>query len=202
MIVLTMDQQHSRHEADRVPALLEDLDTMETLVGFERTVGDEIQGLIANAEKAASVIRLVLRRGGWHIGVGCGPVDDDVLAEIRSGTIRTARGPAFIRAREAVETAKKYPVSVAVVGAQEKASAAVQSVLQLIGVVANGRTGAQREVVELLEQGMSGQEIASALKISEPSVSRRRRLSNIAEEEAAWPVVIQLLSDLDETMET
>ena len=201
MIVLTIDQQGSRREPDRVPGLLKDLRKIETLSGFERTVGDEIQGLVADARQAAAAIRVVLRRGDWHIGIGCGPVDDDVLADIRSGTIRTARGPAFIRAREAVEIAKKYPASVAVVGADESASDQAQALLQLIAVVVDGRNDAQREVVELLEHGMNGQEIAAALKISEPSVSRRRRLSNVAEEEAAWPVAIRLLSELDAILE-
>lgn len=186
---------------DRVPPLLESLRHMETVAGFERTVGDEIQGLVESAEQACAVIRHVLRIGGWHVGVGCGSVDADVLAEIRTGTIRTARGSAFIRAREAVEKAKRYPVSVAVVGPDREGSEAAQALLQLIGVVVTGRTVAQREVVELLDHKRSGQEIAAILGISEPSVSRRRSLSNVAEEEAAWPVAAKLLSDLDGTLE-
>ncbi len=186
---------------DRVPPLLESLRHMETVAGFERTVGDEIQGLVESAEQACAVIRRVLRIGGWHVGVGCGSVDADVLAEIRTGTIRTARGSAFIRAREAVEKAKRYPVSVAVVGPDREGSEAAQALLQLIGVVVTGRTVAQREVVELLDHKRSGQEIAAILGISEPSVSRRRSLSNVAEEEAAWPVAAKLLSDLDGTLE-
>lgn len=130
---------------DRVPPLLESLRHMETVAGFERTVGDEIQGLVESAEQACAVIRRVLRIGGWHVGVGCGSVDADVLAEIRTGTIRTARGSAFIRAREAVEKAKRYPVSVAVVGPDREGSEAAQALLQLIGVVVTGRTVAQRE---------------------------------------------------------
>ncbi len=210
MIVLTIDQEGSRREADRVPELLEKLADVRTVAGFERTVGDEVQGLLEDADAACTAIRSAMRMGGWHVGIGIGQVDDDALAEIRSGTIRTGRGSAFIRARAAVEQAKKYPVSVAVVaGGGESAGGevgvagassvpdAVQAVLHLIGVVVSERTPAQQEVVNLLAMGMTGREIAAALAISEPSVSRRRRLAHVAEEDAAWPVVGRMLAELD-----
>ena len=217
MIVLTIDQEGSRREADRVPELLEKLADVRTVAGFERTVGDEVQGLLEDADAACTAIRSAMRMGGWHVGIGIGQVDDDALAEIRSGTIRTGRGSAFIRARAAVEQAKKYPVSVAVVAGDGKGAGgeadvadgvvgvvgassapdAVQAVLHLIGVVVSERTPAQQEVVNLLATGMTGREIAAALAISEPSVSRRRRLAHVAEEDAAWPVVGRMLAELD-----
>lgn len=222
MIVLTIDQEDSRHGTDRVPELLDKLANVRTIAGFERTVGDEVQGLLEDAAAACVAIRLTMRMGGWHIGIGIGQIDDDVLAEISSGTIRTGRGSAFVRAREAVDRAKKYAVSLAVVadgggsgggrdgasnggsaGADEKGGGslptqvALQAVLHLIGVVVSGRTPAQWEVAELLAAGMTGREIAAALAISEPSVSRRRRLAHVAEEDAAWPVVENMLAGLD-----
>lgn len=221
MIVLTIDQEDSRHGTDRVPELLEKLANVRTIAGFERTVGDEVQGLLEDAAAACAAIRLAMRMDGWHIGIGIGQIDDDVLAEIRSGTIRTGRGSAFVRAREAVDRAKKYAVSLAVVadgdasgggrgggsggstGADEKGGGslptqvALQAVLHLIGVVVSGRTPAQWEVAELLAAGMTGRDIATALAISEPSVSRRRRLAHVAEEDAAWPVVENMLAGLD-----
>lgn len=218
MIVLTIEQKGSRREANRVPELLEKFAGVQTIAGFERTVGDEIQGLVEGAGAACEAIRIAIRMGGWHVGIGVGQVDDDALAEIRSGTIRNGRGSAFLRACEAVERAKKYPVSIAVIavdgaGASEgtdahdrthgngegslSAQAALQAVLQLIGVMVASRTPAQREVVELLAEGMTGREIATVLAISEPSVSRRRRLAHVSEEDAAWPVVENALAELD-----
>lgn len=99
MIVLTIDQEDSRHGTDRVPELLDKLANVRTIAGFERTVGDEVQGLLEDAAVACAAIRLTMRMGGWHIGIGIGQIDDDVLAEISSGTIRTGRGSAFVRAR-------------------------------------------------------------------------------------------------------
>ena len=212
MIVLTLDQEGSRRGADRVPELLDQLASVQTVAGFERTVGDEVQGLLKDTKAACAAICLTMRMGGWHIGIGIGQVDDDVLAEIRSGTIRTGRGSAFIYAREAVEQAKKHAVSLAVVADNSEENrgeagaadvrdrslpAQLQAILHLIGVVVSSRTPAQREVVDLLATGMTGREIAMALAISEPSVSRRRRLAHVAEEEAAWPVVENMLAELD-----
>ena len=91
MIVLTIDQEGSRRGADRVPELLDQLASVQTVAGFERTVGDEVQGLLKDAKAACAAICLTMRMGGWHIGIGIGQVDDDALAEIRSGTIRTGR---------------------------------------------------------------------------------------------------------------
>lgn len=196
MFVVTMDQRDSRHDVDRVPELLTALEPIETIGGFARTVGDEVQGALVSVDAVVSVVRLALRSGYWHIGVGCGAAggtgyfdDDDAM--------RRARGPAFLRAREAVEASKKYPTSVAVVGEDAQLAADIQAFLQLLGVVVGGRTQAQREVVELASVGLSGQDIARRLKISEASVSRRRSLSKVTEEEAAWPAVRRLLTRLD-----
>lgn len=196
MFVVTMDQKDSRHDTDRVPDLLTRLDSLETVGGFARTVGDEVQGALANAGQVVRAVRIGLWSGRWHIGIGCGRAEStDVFAD--DDAMRSARSPAFIRAREAVEASKKYTVSVAVVGADAELAGDTQAVLQLIGVIIDSRTDAQREVVELAGEGLSGQEIAKQLGISEASVSRRRSLSRISEEEAGWPAVRRLLTELD-----
>ena len=104
MFVLTIDQRHSRTETDRVPVLLDILRevcaTSPPLAGFERTVGDEIQGLFGDAAGAVTAVRAVVREGGWHLGIGIGPIEG-VPATVREG-----RGSAFVSAREAVDAAK------------------------------------------------------------------------------------------------
>lgn len=108
-------------------------------------------------QAACAAICLTMRMGGWRIGIGIGQVDDGVLAEIRSGTIRTGRGSTFIYAREAVEQAKKHAVSLAVVADNEENRgeagscgckgpfiARAQAILHLIRVVVSSRTPAQR----------------------------------------------------------
>lgn len=43
MFVLTIDQRGSRSHGDKVPRLLSLLADLETVLPFERSVGDEIQ---------------------------------------------------------------------------------------------------------------------------------------------------------------
>ncbi|MFZ0157624.1 MAG: hypothetical protein WAL50_01230, partial [Kineosporiaceae bacterium] len=75
-----------------------------TLLRFERTAGDEFQGLLDDEVSVVGVILDLVREGSWHIGVGVGPVEEPLPRSTRA-----ARGTAFERAREAVEAAKRRP---------------------------------------------------------------------------------------------
>lgn len=72
MYVLTIDQARSRRRPDRVPELLAALADVDTLAPFERTVGDEVQGVPAEATAVLAAIRIALAEGEWHIGLGVG----------------------------------------------------------------------------------------------------------------------------------
>ncbi|GHH77866.1 hypothetical protein [Promicromonospora soli] len=127
MIVLTIDQRGSTYAADRVPELLAELARLTRgreglVVPFERTVGDEVQGILAagraGAELAVDLTLHLLRDQGWSIGIGVGEVDGPLPV-----VSREARGFAFYRARDAVERAKSRSkgMSVAVEGPQPDA---------------------------------------------------------------------------------
>ena len=122
MIVLTVDQRGSTYAADRVPEILAEIahlvrDREGLVVPFERTVGDEIQGILkaghAGAALAIDLALHLLRDEGWSIGIGVGQVDGPLPV-----VSREARGFAFYRARDAVERAKTRSkgMSVAVEG--------------------------------------------------------------------------------------
>lgn len=122
MIVLTVDQRGSTYAADRVPEILAELADLTrgregVVVPFERTVGDEVQGILrggrAGAGLAVDLVLQLLRDQGWSIGIGVGAVDGPLPA-----VSREARGFAFYRARDAVERAKTRSkgMSVAVEG--------------------------------------------------------------------------------------
>ena len=51
MFALTIDQHRSRRGEDLVPGLLGALAAVPTVLPFERTVGDEVQGLHGDAVK-------------------------------------------------------------------------------------------------------------------------------------------------------
>src|SRR5450756_2208378 len=81
MFVLTIDQESSRTAGDRVDDFLELLsDAVATHADvlvrpFERTVGDEVQGVTSSADLAVELALVALRTGEWQVGIGAGRVD-------------------------------------------------------------------------------------------------------------------------------
>jgi hypothetical protein len=209
MYVLTIDQQGSTTDVDRVPDLIAALRNL-TPVPFERSVGDELQGVVEDAADVVDVALHALRGGHWYVGIGIGMVSLAPGASPREGS-----GSGFVAARKAVELAKgaagQVPLSVVsgsmVRGkdlqphAQEDAvaSANAQAVLRLIGRLVQQRTEAQWRVVDRLRavQGVVGhgsqKQVARELGITEQSVSRAVLRSAWQEEWAARPAAAMLL---------
>ncbi|MFF3037497.1 hypothetical protein [Arthrobacter citreus] len=98
MFVLTIDQKDSRNTSDRVPGLIELLGSEELELPFERTVGDEVQGVASSPSVAVNAALLAIRQGGWSVGIGVGTVGLPLPASSRE-----AGGEAFIAARAAAE---------------------------------------------------------------------------------------------------
>ena len=169
---------------------------------FDRTVGDEIQGVLAaDDDGAALAVDLALdlvRDGGWSVGIGLGAVDRP-LPEVS----RAASGPAFVRARAAVDRAKRRgrgSVPLAVVGPdvvpRATVSADAQALLHLLGAVVARRSAAGWEAVDTLvaQRGPAPQRAsAAALGVSEQAVSQRLRSALWAEDTAARPLAARLL---------
>ncbi len=78
---------------------------------FERTAGDEVQGVLSEARATIDVIVELLRTDTWYIGLGVGEVAQPLPRSTRAGS-----GDAFVFAREAVNRAKSSPHHVNVVG--------------------------------------------------------------------------------------
>lgn len=203
MLVLTIDQQGSRRLGDRVQELLASFDTTPSLAAdapgvvrpFERTVGDEVQCVLDDAALGVDVVLAVLRRGGWSVGVGAGPVDEPLPASTRAGS-----GPAFVLAREAVEHAKSRgrAVPVAVGGVRPDRAAEAAAVLTLVGALAERRTRAGWQVIDALQDagvGARQEDVAERLGITQQAVSQRLRTALWAEELAARPLIARLLDE-------
>ena len=205
MFVLTVDQQRSTTRGDKVPDFLaraevwgERLDGIE--LPFERTVGDEVQAVVSSPSTALALVLEIVRLGGWRAGVGVGEVQDPLPEHSRE-----ASGPAFVRARAAIDRAKRRSsaVPVAIQGGDGPASADVEAVVHLLGAVVERRSTAGWEVVDLLvDLERSGadatqREVARRLGVSEQAVSQRVRAALWAEERAARPVAARLLGELD-----
>lgn len=208
---MTIDQRGSSSDVDRVPGLLAELRPL-TQALFERSVGDEIQGVLRDPVEVVEIALHTLRSGRWYVGIGVGPVNTV------AGSPREGSGAAFVAARQAVERAKAasghVPVSVVsgavprgardtpdtVPGTQACANA--EAVLRLIGRLVQERTVAQWKVVDELRLAQQGQrshyglqkQVARELGISEQSVSRAVLRSGWQEEWAARPAAEMLLA--------
>lgn len=172
MYVLTIDQRGSSTDVDRVPGLLAELARLVPGATFERSVGDELQGVLQSPAEVVDTALHALRDGHWYVGIGVGAVDQPLPASPREGS-----GPAFVAARLAVERAKAaghVPLAVEAgtegtprrgaasrpAGAGDGASgtpaappgereaANAEAVLRLIGRLVQDRTAAQWKVVD------------------------------------------------------
>jgi hypothetical protein len=216
MIVLTVDQRGSTYAADRVPEVLAELKRLirhreGLLVPFERTVGDEVQGILAvgqaGAQLAVDISLHLLRDQGWSIGIGVGSVEGPLPT-----VSREARGFAFYRARDAVERAKSRGrgTSVAVEGpspddaetapGRTDLAAEVEALLRLLAAIRARRSPQGWEVADTLAslEGRPGRQraVAQSLKVSEQAVSQRVRTALWQEEEAVRPIAVRLLAEL------
>ncbi|CAN5116541.1 hypothetical protein BH11ACT1_BH11ACT1_13820 [soil metagenome] len=202
MWVMTIDQQGSQVVGDRVDAFLAEIAPYVAAAAggtgvvrpFERTVGDEVQAVIADAAVVVDIALHVLRLGGWSVGIGGGEVDEPLPASARAGS-----GSAFVLARAAVEAAKSRMrvVPLAVRGTDPDAAAEAEGVLMLIGASAARRTPAGWAVIDALTAGGPGlrqEDVATRLGVTQQAVSQRLRTALWSEELAARPAAARLLS--------
>jgi hypothetical protein len=167
--VLTVDQRASRRNPDRVADVLGMLNgEVPTVLGFERTAGDEFQGVLAAPEEVVDVVVRLSRLGGWSIGIGAGPVQTPLPQ-----TTRAAAGAAFLGARRAVDAAKQRPSRVAVRGAVPVDAEDAQAVLGALTVLVQRRSEQAWEAITLVAAGRTQADAATALGISRQAVGQR-----------------------------
>lgn len=169
MFALTVDRRDSRADAERLD-MREHLDACRRnlprpLVAWDITAGDELQALYDDAAPALQAVLALADAGSWHVGLGVGDVDRPLAEAARENT-----GAAFVAAREAVEAAKDAG-GPAVRGGEwaERADA----LLGLLCAVRERRTDSGAAAVTLAETGMTQQQMAKHLGITQSSVSRR-----------------------------
>lgn len=206
MIVLTADQKRSTRHGDRVPEALTALrdalgggDDAGVALPFERTVGDEIQGVLSSPGAAVRAVTALVRLGGWRAGLGVGPVDTPLPESTRE-----ASGPAFLAAREAVEAARTAPTDLRVVhadggphyGEADRARQA-ESALWVLAVLLRRRTPEGWEIVDMAETGLTGRDIADRLGISPSAVSQRLSRAAFHEGRRGAELAEALLAEAD-----
>jgi hypothetical protein len=167
--VLTIDQRASRRSPDRVAEVLPRLNsTVPTVLAFERTAGDEFQGVLAGADDVVDTVLELVRLGGWSIGVGAGPVQTPLPPSTRAGA-----GPAFLSARRTVDAAKQRPARLAVRGALPADAGDAQAVLTALAVVVQRRSEQAWEAIALVGAGRTQAEAAATLGVTRQAVGQR-----------------------------
>ncbi|MDO5682034.1 MAG: sigma factor-like helix-turn-helix DNA-binding protein [Propionibacteriaceae bacterium] len=191
---VNVDQRRSRRGPDRVEAALAQLDTLPGLIlGFDRTAGDEFQGLLA---EGSAIVELVVRLArldalsglddpGWRIGIGFGDVEDAAVTSTRA-----ARGSAYIAARQAVVDSARAPAYVALRTAHPADAdrgLEAETALVLLRTLLTRRTDKGWVVVDALTPGAEDSvgvepqdrdaatqaQVAQQLGVSESAVSQR-----------------------------
>lgn len=197
MFVIIADQIDSRHHDDRVAGALGDLHDRfgATLVlPPERTAGDELQLLTADAETALEAALLLLRDEHWRVGLGLG-----VVRAPLPSSVREARGPAFVAARTAVEAAEKRPTRCAVRGpADEDETVADLGALVDLLLTQRARWSEQGwEMHDLLEGGDTQADAAERIGITPQAASKRARAAGLKLDADARAALARLLAAAD-----
>ena len=190
VLVLTVDQRTSRTTPDLVSDAVAGLADLPLRLPFERTTGDEMQAVLDDPTALPPAVERLLRDGTWHIGIGVGTVDEPLPDNARAG-----RGPAYLHARSAVTTAKNSPWHLRVVG-DDGAARDLESVLWLWAAALGRRSEKGWEVADLVDQGLSYDEAAVRLGISQSAVSQRAQAAGLVEGRRAREVVEHLAARL------
>lgn len=205
--VVLADQVSSRASADHVPAALERLKRAlgdRPVLPFERTAGDEIQGLCGDPPTVVDAVWELSRLRGWRIGIGAGTVEVPLPVSTRE-----ARGDAYLAAREAIGQARSSPTQLALVGAigavgsdryrEHKQDAEdAETALWLLRDVLQQRSKEGWELTDLLDQGLTGVEAATKLGITPSAVSQRLSRARRAEASRGASLAKRLLARLGE----
>lgn len=186
MFALTLDQRKSRRSPDKVPELLRLLNTLDVVRQFERTAGDEVQGLVGTADVVVDIVARAVRAGSWWVGVGTGDVEPTI-----PDSVREARGPALVFARVAVERAHKSSFGVAVEGPPTHyAETAIQA---LAGLVAD-RSPEGHDAVAAMHGRTTQKQAARSLGISTQAMSKRLQVARWVDERKMRELAIYLLA--------
>lgn len=201
LAVLTVDQRRSRTGPDLVEEAIAALAPLPTRRPFERTAGDELQGVVDDPGVLVAVVEHLLREARWNVGVGLGEVDLPLPPSTRAG-----RGEAFLRAREAVTAAKTSPWHLRVVagtgtgtgtGPGTGAARALETTWWLWAAVLARRTPRGWEVADLVESGdLSYEEAGRRLGISQSAVSQRAQAAGLVEGRRARELATYLAGQL------
>lgn len=191
-VVMIVDQRKSRRDVDRIPDLVASLNELATdslIMPFQRTLGDECEGVLHSLDRVPALVSAMARQSCWWIGIGLGDISG-VAADSRD-----VSGEAFGIAREMVEAAKRrtrresgksrspWPLRVGGFGGDR--DQAIEACLATIHMISASRSKREGQVAAMLDSGFTDQtDIARELSISQPAVSKAIARAHWDEEKA------------------
>lgn len=200
---MTLDQRGSRSGTDLVPQTLELLERilvgdMTPVAAFERTAGDEIQGVVADPKAVYAVVRMLLRDAAWYIGIGHGSIDQPIPVRAAEGG-----GSAYWVARDAVNLAKTKRASTPIAFVSHthgELASDLNGLLQLLGFVLVERSAAAWQAIDLITtsygtpNGVTQKLAAQTLGITPAAMSARLSNAGLNQELEAQPVFLKMLA--------
>jgi hypothetical protein len=187
--VLTVDQRASRANPDRVAGALSSLADVPALLRFERTAGDEFQGVVDDPTTVVDIVLRLVRDGNWSVGIGAGSVQTPLPKSTRAAT-----GQAFLSARRAVDAAKQRTSRVAVRGAVPADAGDAQAVFGALALLIDRRSAQAWEAIAAVSGGRTQAQAAADLGISRQAVGQRLAAAQWELERELRPTAARLLA--------
>lgn len=200
MFVVIADQVGSRDDIDRVAGALETLGERfgdHYALTPERTAGDELQALTADADAALETALHLLRSPHWRVGLGIGAVRRPLPTSVRE-----ASGSAFTAARAAVERATTRSTRFAAVGADALADA-VHDWAALVDLLLTQRarwSAPGWQLHDLLDDGLTQAEAAARLGITPQAASKRARAAALRIDSDARRALTRIVTQVGATV--
>ncbi len=172
-----LGQDERRGVQENIFNILKGLGTVfeGSVVTASMTTGDEFQVVLESPREAIGVYKFILRemRAGVHVGAGVGEIESVEEASSPSEMY----GPAFYRAREAIEVAKGEDVHIYFKTGDDEADFELNTVLELLGYIRDGWTDRQREIIDFIDTHRESlqKEVAKELRVSEAMISKTIR---------------------------
>jgi hypothetical protein len=169
--------------------------TISLVREFERTAGDEMEGLVKDAASLAAIILRALQAGGWWIGIGIGDVETPLPESVRS-----SQGAAFVLARRAIGLAKGRPRTGRMqrvrILAERRDPGDLEAALMLMAVLFARSGGEGSEAVKFRAAGLTIVEIGQRLGVSKQAVSQQLLAAHWTEQQAGRRLVEHLAGAL------
>lgn len=194
MFVLTIDQKASRQSEDRVPWLLHQFQRFPTLTPFQRSAGDEVQGVLDDPQSVVEVLVLLMHDRGWHCGLGIGPGSflNQSVPVAAEGT-----GEAFYIARDAVEQSKKQKQAIVLNASAESLNVLLaRTLLHTLQIIYNARTPRQQEVIAAYKNFGRMDMVAQELGVSASAISQSLAASHYDFEQQVLQQLEELLTQI------